>query len=121
MTEQQTTERITNGRQPTANTSRRGKKKEWKDLSVDPLAEGFDGHQAEYVIGKSPVTWATVQPGQLFSRSKSGKNLHVKLNDGRGVCLDTRQPIEVKPSIRNTLQVWLVTNFNSTSATKADF
>ncbi|WGV25680.1 hypothetical protein [Halotia branconii] len=104
----------------TAN-SRKGKKKEWKDLSIDPLSEGFDGHQAEYVVGKAPVTWAHIQTGQLFSRSKSGKNLHVKLNDGRAVCLDTQKPLEVKPSIRNSLQVWVVTNFNSTTANKADF
>ncbi|WP_244918099.1 hypothetical protein [Nostoc linckia] len=72
-------------------------------------------------MGKAPVTWAILEPGQLFSRSKSGKNLHVKLNDGRAICLDTRQPIEIKPTIRNSLQVWVVTNFNSTSASKADF
>lgn len=121
MSEQQTTDKPTNGRASIHNNSRKGKKKEWKDLSVDPLAEGFDGHQAEYVVGKSPVTWATIKAGQLFSRSKAGKNLHVKLNDGRAVSLDTREAIEIKPSIRNTTQVWLVTSFNSTTASKADF
>jgi hypothetical protein len=93
----------------------------WKDLTIDPLAEGFDSHQAEYVVGKSPVSWATLTPGQLFSRNKSGKSLWVKLNDGRAICLDTRQAMEVKPAIRNSMQVWLVTSFNSTTASKADF
>lgn len=121
MTDQQTTNGTAiNPRSPN-NSRLKGRKKEWKDLSIDPLAEGFDGHQAEYVVGKSPVAWSSLEPGQLFSRSKAGKNLHVKLNDGRGVCLDTRQSIEVKPSIRNSLQVWLVTSFNSTTASKADF
>lgn len=121
MSEQQTTDRAaTNGRS-TANPAVKGRKKQWKDLSIDPLAEGFDSHQAEYVVGKSPVTWSTVEPGQLFSRSKAGKNLYVKLNDGRAMCLDTRQPIEIKPQIRLTFQIWLVTSFNSTTASKADF
>jgi len=120
MTDHQTTDRpSTNGR-TTATTTRKGKPKVWKDLSIDPLAEGFESHQADYVVGKSPVSWATVTPGQLFSRSKFGKSLYVKLNDGRATCLDTRQSIEVKPSIRNSMQVWLVTSFNSTSATKSD-
>lgn len=121
MTEQLTPDRATtNGRSATT-TPRKGKAKVWKDLSIDPLAEGFDSHQAEYVVGKSPVSWSTITPGQLFSRSKSGKSLWVKLNDGRATCLDTRQSIEVKPSIRNSMQVWLVTSFNSTTANKADF
>ncbi|MBD2360037.1 hypothetical protein H6G36_02285 [Anabaena minutissima FACHB-250] len=121
MTEQQITDRATtNGR--SANTSKlKGKPKVWKDLSADPLAEGFDSHHAEYVVGKSPVSWSVVEPGQLFSRSKTGKSLWVKMNNGRAACLDTRQPIEVKPSLRNSLQVWLVTSFNSTTASKADF
>jgi len=121
MTDQQTTDKPLNGRLMTNYTSRKGKKKEWKDLTIDPLSEGYDSHHAEYVVGKAPITWALLEAGQLFSRSKSGKNLHVKLNDGRAICLDTRQPIEIKPSIRNSLQVWVVTNFNSTSASKADF
>lgn len=121
MTDQQTTDKATtNGRSSTM-TQRKGKAKVWKDLSIDPLAEGFDSHTADYVVGKSPVSWATVTPGQLFSRSKAGKSLYVKLNDGRATCLDTRQSIEVKPSIRNSMQVWLVTSFNSTTANKADF
>jgi hypothetical protein len=121
MSEQETLNKATvNGRSPT-NTTRKGKGKQWKDLSIDPLSEGFDSHQAEYVVGKSPVSWSTLDSGQLFSRSKAGKNLYVKLNDGRAICLDTRLPIEVKPTIRNSLQVWLVTNFNSTTAAKADF
>ncbi|WP_235526568.1 hypothetical protein [Nostoc piscinale] len=84
---------------------RKGKQRQWKDLTVDPLSEGFDSHIAEYVVGKAPVTWVTLEAGQLFSRTKSGKNLYVKLNDGRAVSLDTRQPIEFKPSIRQTTQV----------------
>ncbi|MEH1849270.1 MAG: hypothetical protein V7L25_30950 [Nostoc sp.] len=121
MTDQQTTDKLFNGRLPDTVNSRRGKKKEWKDLTIDPLSEGFESHQADYVVGKAPITWALLEVGQLFSRSKSGKNLHVKLNDGRAICLDTRRPIEFKPSIRNSTQVWVVTNFNSTSASKADF
>ncbi|MBH8577005.1 hypothetical protein I8752_29290 [Nostocaceae cyanobacterium CENA369] len=121
MSDQQTTDKATTNGRITPTNSLKGRKKQWKSLAVDPLAEGFDGHQAEYVVGKSPLTWATLQPGQLFSRSKSGKNLHVKLNDGRAICLDTRQPIEFEPRIRNTQQVWLVTSFNSTTANKADF
>lgn len=113
MTEQQTTNgRSINGLSTTTN-SRKGKKKEWKDLAIDPLAEGYESHQAEYVVGKSPVSWDTLTPGQLFSRTKTGKSLYVKMNDGRAICLDTRQSIEIKPSIRLNLQVWLVTSFNS--------
>ncbi|MCC5603857.1 hypothetical protein [Nostoc favosum] len=121
MTDQQISDKALNGQRPSPINSRRGKKKEWKDLTIDPLSEGYDSHQADYVVGKAPITWALLEAGQLFSRSKSGKNLHVKLNDGRAICLDTRQPIEIKPAIRNSLQVWVVTNFNSTSASKADF
>lgn len=121
MTDQQTTDKPINGRLPGNYTSRKGRKKEWKDLTIDPLSEGYDSHQADYVVGKAPITWALLEVGQLFSRSKSGKNLHVKLNDGRAICLDTRRPIEFKPTIRNSTQVWVVTNFNSTSASKADF
>ncbi len=121
MTDQQTTDKPLNGQRPSTFNSRKGRKKEWKDLTVDPLSEGSDSHHAEYVTGKAPMTWALLEVGQLFSRSKGGKNLHVKLNHGRAICLDTRQAIEVKPSIRNSLQVWVVTNFNSTSAVKTDF
>ncbi|MBN3907673.1 MAG: hypothetical protein HWQ35_14265 [Nostoc sp. NMS1] len=121
MTEQQISDKPLNGQRPSPINSRKGRKKEWKDLAIDPLSEGYDSHQAEYVVGKAPMTWALLEVGQLFSRSKSGKNLHVKLNDGRAVCLDTRQAIEFKPPIRNSQQVWVVTNFNSTSANKADF
>jgi hypothetical protein len=121
MTDQQTTDKTLNGQRPSPINSRKGKKKEWKDLTIDPLSEGYDSHSADYVVGKSPITWALLEVGQLFSRSKGGKNLHVKLNDGRAICLDTRRPIEFKPSIRNSTQVWVVTNFNSTSASKTDF
>ncbi|MEH2310740.1 MAG: hypothetical protein V7K35_04765 [Nostoc sp.] len=121
MTEQQITDKPLNGQRPSPINSRKGRKKEWKDLTIDPLSEGYDSHQADYVVGKAPITWALLEVGQLFSRSKSGKNLHVKLNDGRAMCLDTRRPIEFKPTIRNSTQVWVVTNFNSTSASKSDF
>ncbi|MEJ1930812.1 hypothetical protein WDZ92_11170 [Nostoc sp. NIES-2111] len=121
MSEQQITDKpSTNGR--TSHTSKlKGKPKVWKDLAQDPLAEGFDSHQAEYVVGKSTVSWSSALPGQLFSRSKTGKNLYVKMNEGRAICLDTRQSIEVAPSRRSSLQIWLVTSFNSTTASKADF
>ncbi|AFY31618.1 hypothetical protein [Calothrix sp. PCC 7507] len=120
MTDQQTTNGITANARSNFTSSRKGRKKEWKDLTIDPLSEGYDSYQADYVVGKAPITWALLEAGQLFSRSKTGKNLHVKLNDGRAICLDTRQPIEIKPSIRNSLQIWVVTNFNSTSANKDD-
>jgi hypothetical protein len=120
MTEQQIANGTTSNSRLSLTSSRRGRKKDWKDLSLDPLSEGFDSHQADYVVGRATVTWSNVQPGQLFSRSKSGKNLHVKINDGRGICLDTRQAIEVKPTIRDSLQVWIVTNFNSTSVAKTE-
>ena len=90
-------------------------------MADDPLSEGFDSHQAEYVVGKTQVTFGTLSPGQLFSRTKSGKTLYVKLNDGRAVCLDTRQPIEVSPTRRKTLPCWVVTIFNSTTASKVDY
>lgn len=121
MTEQQITDKhVANGR-TNPNFTRKGRKKEWKDLAADPLSEGFDSHQAEYVVGKSQVSWGSVKSGQLFSRSKNGKSLYVKMNEGRAVCLDTQQPIEVKPAIRMSFAVWLVTSFNSTTASKADF
>lgn len=90
-------------------------------MADDPLSEGFDAHQAEYVVGRTQVGFSTLEPGQLFSRSKSGKTLYVKLNDGRAICLDTRQAIEVSPQKRKTWPIWIVTNFNSTTASKADF
>jgi hypothetical protein len=90
-------------------------------MAVDPLAEGYDNYQAEYIVGKSPVSWSVVETGQLFSRSKNGRNLHVKLNGGRAINLDTGKPIEIKPTMRNSWQVWLVTSFNSITASKADF
>jgi hypothetical protein len=121
MTEQQTTDKAAiNGRSGN-NSPRKGKQKQWKDLTTDPLSEGFDSHQAEYVVGRAPISWLSIQPGQLFSRTKSGKSLYVKMNDGRAICLDTKQSIEIKPAIRMSFQIWLVTSFNSTTATKADF
>lgn len=121
MSEQETVNRATTNGKSANSTQRKGKERKWKELSADPLAEGFDSHAAEYVVGKSPVTWATLEVGQLFSRSKTGKNLYVKLNDARAVNLDTRQAIEFRPTIRQTQQVWLVTSFNSITAKSADF
>ncbi|MCF2149799.1 hypothetical protein IQ276_025905 [Desmonostoc muscorum LEGE 12446] len=123
MTEQQITDRATtNGKSTTNKTEERAKRtREWKEMADDPLAEGFDPHQADYVVGRTQVGFNTLEPGQLFSRSKTGKSLYVKLNDGRAVCLDTRQPIEVSPTRRKTWQIWVVTMFNSTTASKADF
>jgi len=121
MNEQQALDKAPINWQPNNSSSRRGKQKQWKDLTIDPLSEGFDSHQAEYVVGKSPVGWLSLSTGQLFSRTKSGKNLYVKVNDGRGISLDTREPLEIKPSIRQQFQVWLVTSFNSTTANKANF
>lgn len=97
---------------------RRGKPKQWKDLTTDPLAEGFDEHHASYIIGRTPITWSQLGTGALFSRSKSGKALHVKLDSGRAICLDTGASIEVAPRIRLSLQVWQVTSINTTTATK---
>ncbi|PHM11650.1 hypothetical protein [Nostoc sp. 'Peltigera malacea cyanobiont' DB3992] len=122
MTDQQITDRaITNGRSTTNKSDRKGKPREWKEMADDPLSDGFDAHQAEYVVGRTQVGFSTLEPGQLFSRSKSGKTLCVKLNDGRAVCLDTRQAIEVSPQKRKSWPIWIVTNFNSTTASKADF
>ena len=68
--------------------SRKGIKRQWKDLPVDPLADGFDEHKATYIIGRSPISWAELGTGALFSRSKSGKALHIKIDAGHAVCLD---------------------------------
>jgi hypothetical protein len=121
MTEQTTDYKPgTNGLLPN-NPSRKGRKKNWKDLDVDPLEKGFDSYQAEYIVGRSAVPWLGVKPGQLFSRNDSGKNLFVKMNDGRAISLDTKRVIEIKPTLRPTMSVWLVTSFNSISTSKADF
>ncbi|MBH8561659.1 hypothetical protein I8748_05605 [Nostoc sp. CENA67] len=106
----------TNGKSSHSSATKSGKKRQWKDLPVDSLSKGFEIHQAEYVVGKSPVIWSTVTPGQLFSLSETGKNLHVKLSDARAISLDTRVSIEFKPSIRLSTQVWVVTSFNSITA-----
>ncbi|MBD2491124.1 hypothetical protein [Aulosira sp. FACHB-615] len=121
MSEQDTINKASTNGKSSHIAPRKGKERKWKDLTVDPLEKGFDSHIAEYVVGKSPITWSTVEVGQLFSRTESGKNIYVKLNDARAVSLDTRQPIEFKPSIRATKQVWLVTSFNSITASKGDF
>ena len=121
MTEQTTEYKTsTNGVLPN-NPSRKGRKKNWKDLSADPLEKGFDAYTAEYIVGRSAVPWLGVKPGQLFSRNDSGKNLFVKMNDGRAISLDTKGAIEIKPTIRLTMSVWLVTSFNSISTSKPDF
>lgn len=98
--------------------SRKGKTKQWKDLATDPLAEGFDEHNATYIVGRTPVTWEQLGTGKLFSRSKAGKSLHIKLDSGRAICLDTGASIEVAPRIRLSLQVWQVTAINSTTANR---
>ncbi|MEH2287186.1 hypothetical protein [Nostoc sp.] len=122
MTDQPTTDRATtNGKSATQAEPKARRAREWKEMADDPLSEGFDSHQAEYVVGRTQVGFETLNPGQLFSRTKSGKSLYVKLNDGRAVCLDTRQPVEVSPQKRKNWQVWLVTNFNSTTANKTDY
>jgi hypothetical protein len=122
MTEQQTTDRaITNGKSANNAEPKARRQRQWKEMAEDPLSEGFDSHQAEYVVGKTQVIFETLSPGQLFSRTKTGKTLCVKLNDGRGVCLDTRQPFEVSPGRRKTLPCWVVIIFNSTTASKVDY
>ncbi|MEI1375966.1 hypothetical protein PQG02_06850 [Nostoc sp. UHCC 0926] len=122
MTDQQTTDRATtNGKSATQAEPKARRPREWKEMATDPLSEGFDVHQAEYVVGRTQVAFESLKPGQLFSRTKSGKSLCVKLNDGRGLCLDTREPIEVSPQKRKSWQIWLVTLFNSTTASKADY
>jgi hypothetical protein len=122
MTDQQTTDRpTTNGKSANNTEPKARRQRQWKEMTDDPLSEGFDSHQAEYVVGKTQVIFETLSPGQLFSRTKTGKTLCVKLNDGRAVCLDTRQPFEVSPARRKTLPCWVVIIFNSTTAIKADF
>lgn len=121
MSDQETTNKpATNGRSIVI-PNRKGKARQWKELDTDPLAEGYDTHPAQYVVGKGSVSWSNVEVGKLFSRSKTGKSLWVKMNAGKAINLDTRQQIEVKPSLRNSLQVWVVTSFNSTTANQADF
>ncbi|OUL34088.1 hypothetical protein [Nostoc sp. 106C] len=121
MTDQDTTNRATTNGRSSTNNSRQGRKKVWKDLPIDPLGKGFDSHQAEYIVGKTSVSYSTLDPGQLFSLSETGKNLYVKINDGRAIGLDTKRAIEVSPNHRLTMQTWVVTSFNSTTASKADF
>ncbi|OUL33117.1 hypothetical protein BV372_17375 [Nostoc sp. T09] len=121
MTDQDTTDRATTNGRSSTNNRLKGRKKQWRDLPTDPLEKGFLSLQAEYVVGKTPVSWSTLEPGQLLSRSESGKNLFVKINDGRAICLDSRQSIDISPNRRLTMQVWVVTSFNSTTASKADF
>ena len=105
----------------TSNVKAKRGKKQWKDLAVDPLAEGFAEHDASYTVGNSPLTWSQIETGQLFCRTKSGKAVHVKIHSGLGICLDTQARLEIKPTIRETMQVWLITSFNTTTASKANF
>lgn len=95
--------------------SRKGVKRQWKDLPVDALAEGFDEYTANYIVGRTPLVWNQLPIGSMFSRSKSGKTLHIKLDAAKAICLDTLEAIEVAPKIRVSLQVWKVTSFNSTT------
>ncbi|MEO0687702.1 MAG: hypothetical protein AAFY76_22285, partial [Cyanobacteria bacterium J06649_11] len=105
MTEQATDYKPGTNGKLSSNPSRKGRKKNWKDLDVDPLEKGFDSYQAEYIVGRSAVPWLGVKPGQLFSRNDSGKNLFVKMNDGRAISLDTKRVIELKLVINHTLIV----------------
>jgi hypothetical protein len=112
MQDQQTNSTLsTNG----ARKSLKGRTRQWKDLSTDPLSEGFDEHTAAYIVGRTPLTWSQLSIGSLFSRSKSGKNLHIKLDAAKAVSLDTNESLEIAPKYRPTLQVWKVTSFNSTT------
>jgi hypothetical protein len=120
MTEQQLTDKHQANGRTNPNFTRAGRKKVWKELGDDPLSEGFDSYQAEYVVAKSQTPWGSVKSGQLFSRSKNGKGLHVKMNEGRAICLDTQQPIEVSPGRRLNFPVWLVMSFNSISTSKTE-
>jgi hypothetical protein len=120
MSDQQTTDKATTNGYKTTNPAPTRRRKQWKDLPPDPLSEGYTEHPASYTVGSSPVTWNQLQVGQMFCRTKSGKAVHVKVNAGRAVCLDTQAPMEVKPTIRATLQVWLVTGMNTTTATTAE-
>ena len=98
-----------------ARRSRKGVKREWKDLPTDVLSEGFDQHTASYTVGRTPLSWKELPIGAVFSRSKSGRTLHIKLDAAKAICLDTLEAIEVAPKIRVSLQVWKVTSFNSTT------
>jgi hypothetical protein len=120
MTDQQITDRTATNGYKAAKSPLTGRRKQWKDLPPDPLSEGYTEHAAAYTVGSSPVTWGQLQVGQMYCRTKSGKAVHVKVNAGRGICLDTQAPMEVKPTIRATLQVWLVTGMNTTTATSAE-
>lgn len=95
--------------------SRKGVKREWKDLPTDVLAEGFDQHTATYTVGRTPLSWKELPIGSVFSRTKNGKPLHIKLDAAKAICLDTWEAIEVAPKYRASLQVWKVTSFNSTT------
>lgn len=105
-----------NGVNAAGKRSRKGIKRQWKDLPPDPLALGFDNYPASYIVGKSSITWADLNVGSIFSRSKSGKSLHMKIDAGRAICMDTGDSLEIAPKLRMGLQVWKVTSFNSTTA-----
>lgn len=92
---------------------KKGQPRKWNDLPIDPMSKGFQAHTADYIVGNTPLLWTSLSPGQLFCRNESGKNLYVKLNDGRAVSLDTKSNMDIKPDLRGQLSVWVVTGFNS--------
>lgn len=105
----------------TQKKSRKGRRRQWKDLSTDPLKDGFEEYKAVVIIGRTAVSWDSLPPGGLFSRSESGTNLHCKIDAAKAVSLDTGDALEIAPKYRETLQIWKVTSFNSTVVTKTDF
>jgi hypothetical protein len=105
----------------TQKSTRKGRTRKWKDLSTDPLKDGFEEYKASVIVGKTPILWNTLSPGALFSRSESGANLHVKIDAAKAVSLDTGDSLEVAPDYRKRFEVWKVTSFNSTTVVKADF
>lgn len=99
----------------------KGTKRKWKDLSTDPLKDGYEEYQASVITGKTAVSWNSISPGGLFSRTSNGINLHCKIDASKAVSLDTGDDLEIAPKYRETLEVFKVISFNSTTVTKADF
>ena len=60
-----------------------------------PWALGFDNSPFSYIVGKSSLTWADLNVGSIFSRSKSGKSLHMKIDAGRAISMDTGESLEI--------------------------
>lgn len=125
MTEQSTTNTATtNGvssaTPPLNSSSRKGKKKAWKELTEDPLKDGHLEHSASYVTGKTSVSWSSLKPGDRFSRNKSGKGLYVFADCATAYSLDTGDALVVPPQKRPMLQVWLVTAFNSVTGSTTE-